>query len=176
MEYQAEGPRPQYGAAVWGVVGFLGLLAQAIIRLGGQALTVMQSELTVIHIAVLVVWVVFMVYSEGYRGFHMRFAPRFVARAFHLAHNPRLPFVILAPMYCMGLIHATRRRLIVSWCLLLAIVALVAAVRQLSQPWRGIVDAGVVLGLVVGFVSVLWHVVRGVRDQEQLVSPEVPGR
>ena len=30
--------------------------------------------------------------------------------------------VLLAPLFCMGLFHATRKRLIVSWCALTGIV------------------------------------------------------
>ena len=166
---------PQYGAAAWGIIGFLALMVQAIVRLGANALIAIQSDLGAVHVASLVGWAVFMVYSEGYRGFHTRFAPRFAARALHLARNPRWLFVVLAPIYCMGLIHATRRRLIVSWCLLLGIVVLVIVVKQLPQPWRGIIDAGVVLGLIVGTISVLWHVARGLQDKNRLVSAEVPG-
>jgi hypothetical protein len=55
----------------------------------------------------------------------------------------------------MGLFHARPRNLMLSWGLVGAIVTLVVLVRLLPQPWRGIVDAGVVIGLVWGVVF-LW--------------------
>ena len=39
-------------------------------------------------------------------------------------------------------------------------VAIVVFVRMLAQPWRGIIDAGVVLGLAWGVVSIVYYVVR----------------
>ena len=36
------------------------------------------------------------------------------------------------------------------------IVGLIVLIRKLDQPWRGIVDAGVVVGLGWGLVATLW--------------------
>jgi hypothetical protein len=48
--------------------------------------------------------------------------------------------------------------MIVAWSVLIGIVVLVVSVRSLAQPWRGIVDAGVVVGLVLGWLSLLiWY-------------------
>ena len=55
----------------------------------------------------------------------------------------------------MGMMHATRKRQILSWSITLSIAALVAAVKRLPYPWRNIVDAGVVVGLTWGSVSIL---------------------
>jgi hypothetical protein len=55
----------------------------------------------------------------------------------------------------MALFHAKRKNLILAWGLLVAIVLVVILVRQLPQPWRGIVDAGVVVGLVWGGISIV---------------------
>src|SRR5689334_9648633 len=98
-------------------------------------------------------WVTFIVYSEGYRAFHKAFAPRVVARAQYLAEHPRPLYVLIAPLYCMGFVHATRRRLIASWCVWVGVVALIVLVRQAPQPWHGIIDAGVILGLGAGVLS-----------------------
>ena len=45
---------------------------------------------------------------------------------------------------------------------LVGIVILVIIIRQLDQPWRGIVDAGVVIGLVWGALSIVVMFVRAV--------------
>jgi hypothetical protein len=161
--------------ACWGVLGFLALLGSALWRLAPVALEPLSAGMLAwwqggLYLA----WVVFMVYSEGYRGFHLQVAPRVTARALYLARNPRPLWALLAPMFCMGLIHATRRRLVTSWIVLVAIVTLVIAVRQLPQPWRGMVDGGVVLGLAVGAASIVLFFARGLQLGASEASPEVP--
>jgi len=117
---------------------------------------------------------VFNAYAEGYKGFHLAAAPRLVARALWLSRNPSPVRVVLAPLFCMGLFHATKKRLIVSWCLYIGIVILIILVRQLPQPYRGIVDAGVVVGLTIGTASVIYYVVRALRGHEPTVPPDIP--
>ena len=55
----------------------------------------------------------------------------------------------------MGLFHATKKRMIVSWSVSFGVAAIVAAVKRLPYPWRNIVDAGVVVGLTWGSLSIL---------------------
>jgi len=163
--------RGRLGAAgLWGVLGVIAILVKAIVQLTPIALAVRHMSLTTIHWIVLAVWVVFIVYSEGYRAFHKAFSPRVVARAQHLTAHPRPLFVALAPLYCIGLVHATRKRLVVSWCVTIGIVGLVLLVRLLDQPWRGIIDAGVVLGLMVGVLSIVYYTI----GQDPPVPPDVP--
>jgi hypothetical protein len=101
-------------------------------------------------------------------------APRFAARSMYLAAYPRPLWVVFAPFFCIGLFHATRRRMIVSWSIFVGVVTLVVAVRQLAQPWRGIIDGGVVVGLGWGAAAVLWTSYRALTGRLQGVSPEVP--
>jgi hypothetical protein len=101
-----------------------------------------------------------MVWAEGYKGFHLAFAPRVVARANYLANNPRPVHVLLAPLFCMGYVHATPRRRIMSIALSCMIVCFVLLARMLPQPWRGIVDVGVVAGLVVGVGSIVYYLLQ----------------
>lgn len=159
---------------LWGFAGVLALLVQAIYRLAPYAVDAIRGPLRPLEIAVLVAWIGINAYSEGHRGFHKMFSPRVIARARALDANPRPLFVVLAPLYCMGLIHATRKRLIVSWTLTLGIVAIVIAVRMLEQPWRGIIDAGVVVGLAWGMVSMLYFFTRALAGHEMPVSPDLP--
>ena len=152
------------------------LLAQAVYRLTPYALQLADHPLGPLEIGVLVGWIAINGYSEGHRGFHRAFAPRVVARAQALDANPRPWLVVVAPLYCMGLVHATRKRLIVSWCLTLAIVGIVIVVRLLDQPWRGIIDAGVVVGLVWGMVSMIYFLVLALAGRTMPVPPDLPGR
>lgn len=159
----------------WGVFGFLFLLGQAIIRLVPLSLEPFQMEgLAWWHYVLYGLSVVCMAYSEGYKGFHLKAAPRIVARAMHLARHPRPLFVVLAPLFCMSLFHATRRRLITSWVFYSALILVIVAVRQLPQPWRGIIDAGVVTGLSVGMLSVLFFLIRALDGIAPPVLPDIP--
>src|SRR6188768_57566 len=107
---------PLGAAGWWGIVGVIALLGKAIYQLVPVALHAFDHPLGLVHWITLVAWVAFMAYSEGYRAFHQAFSPRVVVRARYLAAHRRPLFVALAPLYCMGLMHATKKRLIVSWC------------------------------------------------------------
>jgi len=160
--------------AAWGIGGVIAILAKAITRLTPLVLELGELALAPLELVALVFWIAWMAYAEGYKGFHKQFSPRVVARAVHLGRHPRAWLVVLAPVYCIGLVHATRKRLVVSWVLTLAIVALVIGVRQLPQPWRGIIDAGVVLGLALGITSIAYFAVRSARGHAMPVPPDVP--
>lgn len=159
----------------WGLLGVILLIAQPLVfRLGPMALDAVRSDLTVLQWVVLVGWVLVNAHAEGYRGFHRRFSPRVVARAQVIARSPRPLWVLLAPLFCMSLFHASRRGLIVARVLVVAIVVLVVLVRQLEQPWRGIVDAGVVVGLGLGLASILYYVGRMLAGYDPPLPPDLP--
>jgi len=149
-------------------------VARALVSLTPIALEpICTGQLGAWHWAVLVGWVVTNAYAEGLVGFHRKFSPRTVDRALYLGRNPSLGRVVLAPFFCMGLFHASRKTLIVSWSLLLGIVTLVIFMRQLEQPWRGIIDAGVVVGLALGLVSLCGLFLRAVLMKREPVLHEV---
>ncbi len=144
-------------------MGVAAFILRALVTLTPIALEPIQNgSLTTWQWVLLGGWVVFNLYAEGYRGFHRRFSPRVVGRAMELGDNPRWFRVLFAPAYCMGLFHAPRRVLITSWVLLFAIMGVVVFVRQLAQPWRGIIDAGVVVGLGAGLLSMLFLFARAI--------------
>jgi len=108
-------------------------------------------------------------YFEGYRGFQKKFAPLVVKRSFTLVptadasvadgrkgSSSKSPWwhLVLAPLYSMGLFHATPKRTMISRCVTLGVAALVIAVKKLPYPYRNIVDAGVVAGLTWGSLSI----------------------
>ena len=142
-------------AATWGITGVLLPIAFASVRLGRLGLETFDDALRLHHWAFLVVFLLFMLVSEGYRGFQKSFAPRVAERARELQHNPRVLPALLAPFFCVGFIYATRRRMLGSYGLTGMIVVFVLLVRQLPQPWHGLVDLGVAAGLLWGVVALV---------------------
>ena len=171
----SEERQPIYPVAVWGVLGFAAILVQAIVGLFPKAVQPIQDgTLSPWQIVLYVAWVGFMIYSEGYKGFQKQMSPRVAVRSMYAARNPRPLLVLLAPLFVMGLFHATRRRLITSWVILIGVILLVIAVRQLDQPWRGIIDGGVVLGLAWGLAATLYYAVLAWIGQPPDVEADVP--
>jgi len=168
--------KPSRAVAVWGVLGVGLLLLQAVVRLTPIALEpFLHGGLTPLQAVVYAGWVATSLYSEGYRGFQKAFVPRTVARAFHLPSIGRPLLAAFAPAFCMGLIHATRRRLITSWTIVFAIVAAVVLVRRLPAPWRGVVDGGVVAGLLYGLVALALAFRRALRGAVPVYPLDLPG-
>jgi hypothetical protein len=164
-----------YLGAIWGVLGVVALLCQAIYRLTPRAIEPIQRGLldgweTAIYVA----WVVFSLYFEGYRAFQLRFSPRVVARALHLIEQPTPLHVALAPAFCMAFFHASRRARILAWATTIMVVFFIVALRGVPQPWRGIVDGGVVLALAWGAAAIVIYFVRGLSGASMPVSAELP--
>ena len=163
-------------AAVWGIVGVVALLSSAVMRLSPIALEALQAPLSPVQSVFLIGWVLFMAYSEGYRGFQKAFSPRVVSRAAWLRHNPSLSRLLLAPAFCMGFFHATRKRLLVSWIITMMVVLFIVIAKQLPQPWRGLVDAGVVVGLTWGIIAILVWGLAHLRGRPLPTPADVPVR
>ena len=161
-------------AAIWGVTGVCLLLGSAVYRLSIIAIDSFEFSFQWYHWLVLVVNIVFMAHSEGYKGFQNNFAPRVAARARYLKFNPRPLHVIFAPLFCMGYFYATRKRMITAYIVLLGIVLLILIFHQISQPWRGILDVGVIVGLSWGIVSLLIYFVQAMGPDEFEYSADVP--
>jgi len=157
--------------ALWGVGGVVAILIEAIWRLTDTALSILaREELTLWQMVMFAGWLVFIVYVEGYRAFQKRFSPRVVVRALHLAEEPRPLHVVLAPLYCMTLLHATRRRLVASWILVAGIVAIILLVRAMPPIYRAIIDAGVVVALTWGTIAMIVLYARALLG----TSPRIP--
>lgn len=145
-------------AALWGVAGFTLLLTLAIQRLAMQALAAIDGGLGPLQWAILVAFALAMAYLEGYRGFQQRYAPRFARRIITIRDGSSALEAVLAPLFAMGFFRATRRELVTTYLLLLLVLAFVFLFRSLPQPWRGVLDAGVVIGLAWGVVASWAHV------------------
>jgi hypothetical protein len=160
--------------AVWGLTGVLLLLGSAVYRLTPLAVKAFSYDFSWYHWLSLVLILLFMAYAEGYRGFQRGFSPRVAARALYLRKNPRLLHALFAPFFCMGFFHASRRRKITSFSVTSAIIVLIVSVRFLAQPWRGIIDAGVVLGLAWGLISLIIFSFWAFTAREFSYSADVP--
>jgi hypothetical protein len=160
--------------ALWGLSGVLLLLGSAIVRLTPVAWNAFSVPFCWQHWTALGANILFMAYAEGYRAFQRGFSPRVAARARYLMTNPRAVLVVFAPLFCMGFFHATRRRQITSLSVTAGVILLVVIVRWLPQPWRGIIDAGVVVGLAWGLIALMFYGVQAFRNGSFPYSPEVP--
>ncbi|NQU39367.1 MAG: hypothetical protein HQ523_05395 [Lentisphaerae bacterium] len=140
--------------ALWGCVGVSLILGRGLASLFPHVRDLAGVELEWFHWVVMAAWSVLMAYSEGYRGFQLKFAPRVAVRAFYLKGHPTTVRVILAPLFCMGYFYATRRRKLLTYSLTGGIVGLIIVCGKLAQPWRGLVDVGVLIGLGWGMISV----------------------
>ena len=161
---------------VWGIGGIAAVLAYAAISLSRYARDALVAGLGPAEVLALVVNTVFMAWAEGYRGFQQRFSPRVAARALHLYLRPTVPRLVFAPLFCAGFFGATARLQRTIWIGTALIVLAVLVFNQLPQPWRGILDAGVLVGLVWGTASLLWAAWATFRDRREIVPAEVsPG-
>lgn len=161
-------------AAIWGITGVVALLGGAIYRLTPRALEALESPLTSVQWIFLIGFTAFMLVAEGYRGFQKKFSPRTAARVRYLRDHPRPLFALLAPAFCMGYFHATKKTRITAISLTLGIVLLILLVRLLPDPWRGLVDCGVVLGLTYGLFSFLLLTARALFTEAPRASAELP--
>lgn len=141
--------------ALWGLLGVIALLAYAVYRLFLISVDAFSVPFNGIHWLLFIGNTLFMAWSEGYKGFQKSFSPKVAARARDLLDNPRLLPVLLAPLYCMHFFDSSRRQLLTTYLLTVMIVVLIIIFHMLDQPWRGILDAGVVVGLSWGIVTIL---------------------
>lgn len=150
--------------SVWGITGIVVLLGNTILKLASiVAQGLSDYPVTAWQWLLLLVWVVFMAWTEGYQGFQRGYSRRVVIRALQLSNEPAMLPRLLAPAVCMGLLFAPRGRLLFSWTLVLGIGVVVVAMRLMPQPWRAIVDAGVVAGLSWGLIAILVYFVNAMR-------------
>ena len=137
----------------WGIIGISALLLNAIYRLSRRTCEALEMDLGIIHWVVLVLFALFMMHSEGYKGFQKKFSPRTAERIAYLRDHPTWLRVLLAPVFCMGFFHANRKTRLTVTIITTLIILIVVIVSYCPQPWRGIIDLGVVLGLSWGLIS-----------------------
>lgn len=160
--------------AIWGFAGIALLLGFAIYRLMPVAVEAFRFDLFWYHWAALVINTLSMAYSEGYRGFQNSFSPRVAARCKYLRKHPSTLHVLLAPLFCIGYFHVLRNKQRQILALTAAIIVLIIIVQSIDQPWRGIIDAGVVVGLSWGLITLFAFATKAALLDDFDYSPEVP--
>jgi len=169
-------------ASLWAAGGFIMILGKSIKRILPIALEPFNgaaASLSTLQLASYVGMCLWFAYVEGYKGFQLKFSPLVVARAQTLKPFEKgspIIHTILGPFYAMGLFHATKKRKIVSWSVSIGVGFIVAAVKKLPYPWRNIIDAGVIVGLTWGSVSIVAEWVKAViMGREIKIDPALPG-
>ena len=142
----------------WGVFGVVAYLSYGVAKVVPIVLDGLGAIEEVWQWGLLAVTLLFFAYVEGYRGFQLGFSPRVVSRAWVVSEETSeapLWHKALAPAFCIGYFHGTTRRVITSWAVTTVIFAVVIGVKQLDNPYRAIIDAGVIVGLVWGILSII---------------------
>lgn len=152
-------------AAAWGVIGVTAVLVEAEVRLAVLAREALLEDFAPLPAAVALAWCALNAWLEGYRGFQKRWVPQALDRAFSVDTSSRLE-VALAPLKVLGVWRTERSARRRAWVMVAGITALVLAVKQLPQPWRGVIDAGVVVGLGWGTLALMFGFVARLRSSE----------
>mmetsp|Transcript_52141 Transcript_52141/g.106078 ORF Transcript_52141/g.106078 Transcript_52141/m.106078 type:complete len:264 (-) Transcript_52141:86-877(-) len=142
----------------WGVAGVVLYLSYGVFKVVPIVLDGLGALSEPWQWGLLVVTLLFFAYVEGYRGFQLGFSPRVVSRAWVVSEEIEEAPVwhkVLAPAFCIGYFHGTDKRVITSWAVTTVIFAVVIGVKQLDNPYRAIIDAGVIVGLMWGILSII---------------------
>lgn len=168
--------RPPTILTWWGVLGVMALLSSGVWRVFPHALepVVASTRMSTFHWTLYVGCIVFNAYTEGYKAFQRVITPRVLARAQWLTDNPGRVHPLVAPVFVGGFFGMQRRALIVRYVVLLVIVAVIVGMKFVPQPWRGIIDAGVVVGLGWGVVAMGVGLVRMARGWMPDADPQLP--
>lgn len=161
-------------AALWGFIGVCFFLGSAIFKLSLISSQLDVNNLSVFNWLVMLAWILFMAYFEGYKGFQKGFSPRVAARLYFLLENVTYKRLLLAPLFCLGFFDAERKRIIFIYCLTSAIFLIVRFVEQVPMPWRGILDVGVVVGLSWGLLSVTFYSIKAFAGRGFIFPNGVP--
>lgn len=161
-------------AAFWGAVGIFALLFTALYRLTPIAWDIFDYSLQWYHYLILAINVLFMAHSEGYRGFQKSFSPRVTARVHYLSQNATWGLLPFAPFFCMGYFRSSRKTQIITISLTSFIIVLILILRYIPQPWRGIIDWGVVVGLTWGVISLMTMLLHTFVTQKCVYDADVP--
>lgn len=92
-------------------------------------------------------------YSESYKGFHLKFNQTYLTRSHRLPSFWRLP--LLNILYSGGWVQSSLKRKITSWGVTFGVAILIVISKKLNPLCRGVLDVGVVAGLSGAVVS-LW--------------------
>lgn len=142
----------------YGVFGVVAYLSYGVVKVVPIVLEGLASIEEPWQWGLLAATLLFFAYVEGYKGFQKGFSPRVVSRSWVVAEESAgapIWHKILAPFFAIGYFHGTKKRVITSWAVTSVVFAVVVGVKQLANPYRAIIDAGVIVGLMWGVISII---------------------
>mmetsp|Transcript_99738 Transcript_99738/g.197822 ORF Transcript_99738/g.197822 Transcript_99738/m.197822 type:complete len:275 (+) Transcript_99738:44-868(+) len=155
---KAFSPKRSRLVQAWGTVGVISYLSFGVAKVVPIVLEGLGAIDSAWQWGLLAITLIFFAYVEGYKGFQNGFSPRVVSRAWIVSEETAdapLWHKVLAPAFCIGYFHGTFKRVATSWGVTTVIFAVVIGVKQLANPYRAIIDAGVIVGLIWGIVSII---------------------
>lgn len=138
---------------IWGFVGVSLILLHGITCVYPYVVTLDFSKMFWYHYLSLIISIIFLGYAEGYKGFQLSFSPRVAQRLKLVFKNPSFVNVVLSPLFCMGFFGISKKRMKITYILTITIIFLIIIIERISEPWRGIIDTGVLVGLSWGLLS-----------------------
>ncbi len=139
----------------YSIGGVIFIFSSAIYRLLPHVLEGLTTEFETYHWIVLISFLIIMIVGKGIFAMHRGFVPRVISRSEILISEGKLLDRLLAPLFCMGFFKAPKKRMIISYTMLVLIITFIISASKIAQPWRGIIDLGVVIGLSMGIVSLV---------------------
>ena len=139
--------------SIWGFVGVSLILLHGITCVYPYVVTLDFSKMFWYHYLSLIISIIFLGYAEGYKGFQLSFSPRVAQRLKLVFKNPSFVNVVLSPLFCMGFFGISKKRMKITYILTITIIFLIIIIERISEPWRGIIDTGVLVGLSWGLLS-----------------------
>ncbi|MBT3756892.1 MAG: hypothetical protein HOK80_08665 [Candidatus Cloacimonetes bacterium] len=140
---------------IYSIGGVIAIFSSAIYRLYPHVKESMSLEFSALNWTVLAAYLIVMIVGKGYFALHRGFVPRVIVRSEQIISNGNLIDKLLAPLYCMGFFKAPKKRMIISYLMILFIISFLVSASKIVQPWRGIIDLGVIVGLSLGIISLL---------------------
>ena len=141
---------------IYSIGGVIAIFSSAIYRLFPHVQKSMSYDFSALNWIILTIYLIVMIVGKGYFALHRGFVPRVINRSELLAKDGKLVDRLLAPLYCMGFFKAPKKRMIISYVMIFFIVLFIVSASKIVQPWRGIIDLGVVVGLSLGILSLLF--------------------
>lgn len=168
--------RPANLLTLWGVLGPMALLSTGVWRVLPHAIEpwLTPGSLSALHIALFAASVGSNAWTEGYRAFQKMIAPRVLARAQWLTDNPERVHPLLAPIFVAGFFAMQKRAIIVRYVFLVVIICVIIGMKFMPQPWRGIIDAGVAVGLGWGVIAMGVGLIQLFRGVVPDADPQLP--
>tara|TARA_B100000963_G_C22272954_1_gene513592 strand:- start:35 stop:511 length:477 start_codon:yes stop_codon:yes gene_type:complete len=139
--------------AIWGFIGVSLILLHGIACVYPYVIALDFSKMCWYHYLSLIISIIFLGYAEGYKGFQLSFSPRVAQRLKLVFKNPSFVNVVLSPLFCMGFFGISKKRMKITYILTITIIFLIIIIERISEPWRGIIDTGVLVGLSWGLLS-----------------------